>query len=376
MNNSTFLSRNFSSEIKSISKFDLESYCKDIPPKRIHAILNKDILDMYDFAALLSDTAFTFIEQIAQKASQITRANFGNVIFIFTPLYISNYCQNTCVYCSFARQHHISRKHLTVDEIEFEAKKIAATGIRHVLFLTGEAPSVVNMEYLKSAVTVLRKYFSSISMEIYPLKQHEYGELIACGVDGLTLYQETYNKTLYHRLHEGGPKNDFEFRLDAPDRACRESIRAVTVGALLGLDNWRQEALFTGLHAHHLSNSYPEVEISVSFPRIRPLAGDFQPLSPVSDKQFVQMLLAVRLFLPHAGITVSTRESEQFRNSLLPLGVTKMSAGVSTSVGTHSGETSTAQFEIADTRSLETLKSDLMKKGFQPVLHDWSRNLF
>jgi 2-iminoacetate synthase len=328
-----------------------------------------------DFLALLSDTATPYLEAMAQQACILTRKHFGNVIFMFTPMYISNYCENRCRYCSFAAQHTIERRQLGFEEIEEEAKKIAATGMRHILVLTGEARHKATIEYVLEALTIISRYFSSVGIEIYPLEEEEYGQCIARGVDSLTIYQELYDEQIYHQLHQGGPKDNYQFRLDAPERACRKAIHTVTVGSLLGLHDYRIESFFTLLHARYLQSRYPGTDIAISLPRLRPLVTDFYRSCALTDRQFVQLLCALRLCMPTAGITISTRESASFRNSLLPLGVTKMSAGVSTAVGGNSENPSTTQFEIADTRSLEQMKADLLSLGYQPVLHDWNSAL-
>lgn len=361
--------------VQSLNDLDVDKFCSEVTPQKIKAILSKDYLSEYDFLSLLSDAAEPFLEEIAQKAAVLTSKYFGKTIKIFTPLYISNYCQNKCSYCSFASQHHINRRHLSLDEVRAEAEKISHSGIRHILLLTGEAPSLVTLKYIKDSVELLREYFSSVAIEIYPMTSEAYAELIDAGVDGLTIYQETYNQTLYKKLHTGGPKADYRFRLETPERASAQGIRSVTIGALFGLHNWRSEAFFTASHASFLQKKFPSVEIGVSFPRLRPQAGEYVAQNVVSDRQYVRMLVAMRLFLPFAGITVSTRESESFRSAIIPLGVTKMSAGVSTAVGGHTGDASTSQFEIADVRTLEQVKADLQNLGYQPVMHDWSSKL-
>jgi 2-iminoacetate synthase len=362
----------FLSTIDQYAQFDFAGFSASVTPDRIAAILSRKQIDEQDYLSLLSPAAAMFLEPMAQKAADLTRRHFGNVVFIFTPLYISNYCDNVCAYCSFGRQHTIRRRHMEIDEIKNESERIAAMGIRHILVLTGESRHHAPPAYLEAAVTVLRERFSSIAVEVYPLTGKEYSGLIASGIDGLTIYQETYNRERYHTLHQGGPKNDYVFRLDAPERACRAGIRTVTVGALLGIADPLTDSFFAALHAAWLQKRFPGVEVSLSFPRMRPLVADFAQAAMVSDCQFVQMILAARLFLPAAGITVSTRESAIFRNNLLPLGVTRMSAGVSTAVGGRSSEGETPQFEIADTRSVNELQRDLEERGFQPIMHDWN----
>jgi 2-iminoacetate synthase len=290
-------------------------------------------------------------------------------------MYISNYCTNVCPYCSFAKHHDIIRSHLSIDAIRQEAKRISDNGIRHILVLTGESPLMVPVSYLEKAIVEIKKHFTSVTIEIYPLTENEYSRLLSAGADALTLYQETYAEHHYRLLHPTGPKADYQFRLDAPERACCAGMRSVTVGALYGLYHWRTDAFFAGLHAAYLQNKFPAVEVGISFPRLRPLAGTYTTHYPISDHHLVQMLASLRLLIPSAGITMSTRESAVFRMNVLPLGVTKMSAGVSTSVGGHSGNESTPQFEIADDRDVPTICKDLLTAGYQPVLHDWNYEL-
>jgi 2-iminoacetate synthase len=329
-----------------------------------------------DLLALLSPAAVPFLEEMAGRASRLTLQHFGRTIQLFTPLYLSNHCANHCVYCGFNATNDIPRSQLTLEQVEAEASAIAATGLRQLLILTGESRAKASPEYLESCLAVLRRHFPSISMEIYAMEQHEYERMIRAGIDGLTLFQETYDQTLYARLHPRGPKRDYRFRLDAPERACRAGMRVVNIGALLGLGDWRRDALLTGLHAAYLQRRYPEVDIAVSLPRMRPHAGAFQPASIVSDAELVQIMLALRLFLPRLGITISTRETARLRDNLLPLGVTRMSAGVSTAVGGHSRDDETeggsvGQFEISDDRSVDEMCAMLRARGFQPVFADW-----
>ncbi len=362
----------FYEELKLYREFDFQAYCSSVTEQKVRTVLDKRKLTPLDFLALLSDSASPFLEEVACRARDITRRNFGNVIFLFTPLYVSNLCENVCPYCSFSVENKISRKHLSLDEIRIEARRISETGIRHILVLTGEAPGLVDIHYLSGCVKILEEYFSSIAIEIYPLTEAGYRELIGCGVDALTIYQETYEEPVYKKLHSGGPKGDYRFRLDAPERACLSDIRSVTVGALLGLAYPQTEVFFSALHAFYLQTKYPAVEVALSFPRLRPFSQDFQADYNVDDKRFVQFLVASRIFLNTVGITISTRESAIFRDAVLPMGPTKMSAGVSTSVGCNDAEESVAQFEIADQRSVDQLKQDLLSFGFQPVMHDWN----
>ncbi len=348
---------------------DIKSYLSSVTREKIENVLLKPELDVMDFLALLSDAADDCLETIAQKASMLTRMHFGNSVFIFTPLYISDYCVNACPYCSFSVHQKIDRTHLTIEEIEEAAKRISNKGIRHILMLTGEAPKKAGLDYLPESIAVLRKYFSSISIEIYPQKENEYSELLKRGAESLTIYQEVYDEAAYAGYHKNGPKADYRFRLEAPDRGLLSGMRAITIGALFGLNDIVSEAFSMALHLHYLEENYPSVELSVSLPRIRPVVSGFVPPFMVSDRLFVRIMLAFRIFKPRVGITISTRESKEFRNAILPMGVTKMSAGVSTSVG---GKAEVGQFEIADVRSVDDVCSDLLKQGYQPVMHDWS----
>jgi len=257
-------------------------------------------------------------------------------------------------------------------QVENEARAISSTGLRHILILTGESRHQTPVSYIRECVKVLTGYFRSISIEIYPLETWEYEELVEAGVDSMTIYQEVYNEETYKKVHIRGPKKNHRFRLDAPERACKAGMRSVNIGALLGLYDWRKEAFYTGLHAAYLQNKYSEVEISVSAPRLRPHVGSFQPVCEVDDRTLVQIMLALRIFMPRLGITISTRESAEFRDNLIGLGVTKMSAGSSTEVGGHTLEEKTdSQFDISDCRSVEEIKNMIYSKGYQPVFKDW-----
>jgi len=361
-----------------IRRFDaaaLLGAAQNAQPRDVEAALDRERPTLRDFAVLLSDAAAGLLEPMAQKARLLTRSHFGSAVVLFTPLYISNYCDSVCAYCSFGRNHRIERMHLSPEQIAAEAQRISETGMRHILVLTGEARKIATIDYLREAMAVLRDRFCSIAIEVYPMTRDEYGVMVESGVDSLTIYQEVYDEQAYHRYHAGGPKDNYAFRIEAPERACDAGMHAVTIGSLLGLGSWRSEALATAAHLDYLRTKYPGVEMAVSLPRMRPLAGDFTPPYPVGDRQFVQMLLAFRLFAPEVGITLSTREQAEFRDAVLPLGVTKVSAGVSTAVGGRSGKASTTQFEIADTRSVEEMKDSLLRLGYQPVMHDWSHRL-
>jgi 2-iminoacetate synthase len=275
------------------------------------------------------------------------------------------------LYCSFNAANKLHRTKLTLDEVAAEAEIIAATGLKHILLLTGESRQHTPVSYIKDCVQVLRRRFTSVSIEIYPLSEEEYRELCEAGVDGLAIYQETYDRDVYKYLHPAGPKRDYSYRLDAPERGCRAGMRTVNIGALLGLSGWRREAFLTGLHADYLQRKYPHVEVSISPPRMRPHVGGFQPSEDVTDVNLAQYVTAFRLFMPRSGVTLSTREAPFFRDNMTRLGVTKMSGGTSTAVGGHSHGGETGQFEIADGRSVAEMSRMLYGQGYQPVFKDW-----
>jgi 2-iminoacetate synthase len=362
----------FHDELINVRDFDFDAFWPTVTTDRIQAAIRKDRCSPRDFLTLLSPVAVPFLEEMAQKAREITIRQFGRTMTLFTPMYLSNYCGNQCVYCGFNCTNTINRKKLTLAEVETEARAIAATGLKHILILTGEAPGIAGVDYVKDCCQILKQWFSSISIEIFVLETDDYKRLIDVGVDGLIIYQETYNEALYKTLHLKGPKKDFRFRLDGPERGCLAGMRSVGIGALLGLDDWRRDIFFTALHADYLLTAYPEVEISISLPRMRPHVGSYEPACIVNDVQMVQIMTALRLFLPRCGISISTRESEIFRNNIMGLGVTKMSAGSSTAVGGHTQEDdSVGQFDISDERNVEEMCLALQNRGFQPVFKDW-----
>ncbi|TCK98756.1 tyrosine lyase ThiH [Natranaerovirga hydrolytica] len=349
---------------------NVQDYFNQLTTEHINQIIHKDNISALEFLALLSPKAKDLLESMARKANQLTKQNFGKAIILYTPLYLGNYCVNQCAYCGFNVDNPIPRKRLTLEEVALEAKAIAKTDLRHILILTGESRKGTSVDYIEECVKVINKY-ATVSIEIYPLEQEEYERLIQAGVDGLTLYQEVYNEEIYDEIHIRGPKKDYLNRLNAPERACKAKMRTVNIGALLGLDQWEREAFFTGLHGKYLQDKYTDTEISISLPRMRPHEGSFTPKDNVEDKDFVQIMLALRLFLPRVGITISTREEPDFRENVLPLGVTKMSAGTTTAVGGRTQDEETVQFDTSDKRSVEEIKKMLLSKGYQPVFKDW-----
>lgn len=361
----------FYQEIEKYRDWNFADTYNQITDADISRIIAKDNLTVWDYLTLLSPMAENHLEAMAQKAHRLTVQHFGQTILLYTPLYLANYCVNQCVYCGFHAHNQIERKKLSLAEVKAEAKAIAATGLKHLLILTGESRYHSSVEYIRQCVEILKGYFTSISIEVYPLNTEEYNALIENGVDGMTIYQETYHQKVYAELHPAGPKRDYHYRLDAPERACQAGMRSVNIGALLGLDDWRREAFFTGIHADYLQRKYLNVEISISPPRMRPHVGGFPPKVIVSDKNLVQYVLAFRLFMPRGGITLSTRESAVLRNNMVKLGITKMSAGSCTAVGGHSTQASVSQFEISDERNVADIAAMLYSQNYQPVYKDW-----
>ncbi|MFZ5989199.1 MAG: 2-iminoacetate synthase ThiH [Bacillota bacterium] len=334
-------------------------------------ILTKEGITLEDFLVLISPVASGFLEEMARKAQDITLRHFGKTVIIYAPLYLANYCVNRCVYCGFNAFNRLDRRKLTLEEVFNEAQNISRSGIKHILLLTGESKKYSPVEYIKECAIEVSKFFSSISIEVYPLEEVEYRMLSENGVDGLTIYQEVYDEDVYEVMHPSGPKKNYLYRLDAPERGCRGGMRSVGIGTLLGLGEWRTEVFYTALHAQYLAKNYSDVEISVSLPRICPNTGNFAVPFPVNDMEFVQIMLAYRLFLQHVGITISTRERAELRDNLVGLGVTRMSAGSVTEVGGYSSSRGDGQFKISDERSVEDIKQMLYSKGFQPVFKDW-----
>ncbi|SHK19696.1 2-iminoacetate synthase ThiH [Paramaledivibacter caminithermalis] len=362
----------FYNEYLKLRNFDFTNFFRKTTKSDVLKVINKGSLDKYDFLTLLSHAAQSLLEEMAQKSHRLTVQNFGKTMLLYTPMYIANHCVNKCSYCGFNVTNNIIRKKLTLEEIEEEAKVISSTGLRHILILTGESNKETPVSYIVDAIKVIRKYFDAISIEIYPLTENEYKKVVDAGAESLTIYQEVYDEKIYDKVHIAGPKKNYKFRLDAPERGCKAKMRGINIGSLLGLNDWRKEAFFTGLHAEYLQNKYSDTEISVSLPRLRPHAGSFNDIYTVNDKDLVQIMLAIRLFLPRIGINISTRENQYLRDNLIPLGVTKMSAGVSTEVGGHSSKTkSDSQFEISDKRSVEEIRRVLLARGYQPVFKDW-----
>ena len=334
-----------------------------------------------DFQALLSPAALPYLEEIAQAAQVETRKHFGNSVYMFTPIYIANYCENYCIYCGFNCHNKINRARLNAEEIEKEMQAIAATGLQEILILTGESRSKSDVEYIGEACKIARKYFKVIGLEIYPVNSDEYAYLHECGADYVTVFQETYNSDKYETLHLAGHKRIYPYRVNAQERALMGGMRGVGFGALLGLDDFRKDAFATGYHAYLLQRKYPHAEIAFSCPRLRPIINN-DKINPkdVHETQLCQILCAYRIFLPYAGITVSSREVARFRDHIIRFAATKISAGVSTGIGDHEekytgkeneAESGDEQFEIADNRSLQEIYDAIKDQGLQPVLNEY-----
>jgi 2-iminoacetate synthase len=325
-----------------------------------------------ELVSLLSPAAEPALEELAQRAHQLTTQRFGRVIGLFAPLYLSNVCTNSCVYCGFNVHNPVPRLTLSADQAAAEAKYLHDMGFRHLLLVSGEAPQIVSLSYLQDVLERLRPLFASIAIELYPMATVAYEELIDGGVDGLVIYQETYHEVRYAEVHPAGRKRDYHWRLETPERGGKAGFRRLGIGALLGLSDWRVEAFFLGLHARYLLRHFWQSHITISFPRLRPAAGGYHPPAPVSDRHLVQMLTALRLFLPDVGFTLSTREPPLLRDHLLPLGITSMSAGSRTEPGgyTH-GAAAEAQFEVADQRSPQDVAALIRQQGYEPVWKDW-----
>ena len=354
---------------------EMNSYDADIyTAKDVKEALAAETCSVDNFKALLSPAALPFLEEIAQKAQKETRKHFGNSVAIFTPLYIANYCENYCVYCGFNCHNKIKRAQLNAEEIEKEMQAIAETGLEEVLILTGESPNKSSVEYIGEACKIAKKYFKLIGLEVYPMDSKDYAYLHECGADFVTVFQETYNSDKYKTLHLGGRKRIFPYRLNAQERAIMGGVRGVGFAALLGLDDFRKDALATGMHAYLLQKKYPHAEIAFSCPRLRPIINN-DKINPkdVHEPQLLQIICAYRIFMPFASITISTRECERFRDNIIQIAATKISAGVNVGIGGHSQEEEKGdeQFEISDGRSVDEIYQMIEDNGMQPVMTDY-----
>lgn len=363
--------------ISQMKAYDASKYTA----RDVRMALEHETCTVEDFKALLSPAAEPFLEQMAQRARMETSKHFGNTVYLFTPLYIANYCENYCVYCGFNCYNDIHRMKLTPEQIEHEMQVIASSGMEEILILTGESRVQSDVQYIGEACKLARKYFRMVGLEIYPVNTDEYRYLHECGADYVTVFQESYDIVAYEKLHLMGHKRVWPYRFDAQERALRGGMRGVGFSALLGLSDFRKDALASALHVYYLQRKYPQAEMSLSCPRLRPIINN-EKINPqdVHEKQLCQILCAYRIFMPFVGITVSSRESAAFRNGIVRICATKVSAGVSTGIGDHEskytgrdsgGDQGDEQFEINDGRSLKKMYDDITDEGLQPVLNDY-----
>lgn len=362
--------------MKEMAEYDPSKYTA----RDVQRALEQETCSVEDLKALLSPAAEPFLEQMARRANRVTSRHFGNSVNIFTPLYIANYCENYCVYCGFNCYNHIRRLKLDSEQIEHEMKVIADTGIEEILLLTGESPVKSDVKYIGEACKLAKKYFRNVGIEIYPVNVDDYRYLHECGVDYVTVFQETYDSDRYEQLHLAGNKRIWPYRFEAQERALMGGMRGVGMSALLGLSDFRKDAFATALHACLLQRKYPHADISISCPRLRPIVNN-DKINPkdVHETQLCQILCAYRIFLPFAQIVVSSRESRSFRDGITRIAATKVSAGVSTGIGDHeekyTGKKGEAegdeQFDIDDNRSLEEMYRDQEAAGLQPVMNDY-----
>jgi 2-iminoacetate synthase len=366
----------------------------------VRQTLGKSRMSLQDFARLISPTAGGELEELCRRSQRLTRQRFGKIIRLFAPLYLSNECINNCKYCGFSRDNPILRVTLSVDDVLREAAALREQGFRNILLVAGEHPKFVSGTYLADCVRALHDEVPGISLEVGPMETEQYRPIVKAGADGLVVYQETYDRQIYQEMHTAGPKRNFDWRLETPERAYAAGFRRLGIGALYGLADWRREAICLAAHAEYLMRHCWKAQLTVSLPRLRPCAGEFQPLTHLSERELVQLVCALRLMLPDAGLVLSTREPAQIRDGLIPLGITMISAGSHTEPGGYTGagndklhhtergriidlaegssewaNGATGQFEIADDRSPGEVAELLRRLGYEPVWKDWDAAL-
>lgn len=353
----------------------LEKEIYSVSAAEVAQVLQKDKIDLQDFKTLISPAAKPFIEQMAQRSNRLTKKRFGNTIQMYIPMYLSNECQNICTYCGFSMTNKIPRKTLSDAEILKEVAHIKNLGYDHILLVTGEANRTVGVSYIKHAIELIRDNFSNISMEVQPMDQEEYESLIEAGLYAVLVYQETYHEATYKVHHPKGKKSNFQYRLDTPDRLGKAGIYKIGIGALFGLEDWRVDSFYTALHLKYLQKTYWKTKYSISFPRLRPFEGDVAPKVEMTDADLVQLICAYRLLDEDVELSMSTRESETFRNNIINLGITSISAESKTNPGGYSVEPqSLEQFEISDERSTDEIKKMIQAQGYEVVFKDWSKS--
>lgn len=364
-------------------KFVLEQYDWDTIQSKIYQTTTKEVeqalakskRNLDDFLALISPAAQPYLEQMAQESHELTKKRFGKTIQMYAPLYLSNECQNICTYCGFSLDNKIKRKTLMDSEIKQEVEALKNLGFDHVLLVAGEANSTVNINYFLNAIEVIKNSFSTISVEVQPLSQEEYERLHEAGIYSVLVYQETYHQEVYKKYHTKGKKSNFDYRLDTPDRIGKAGIHKIGLGVLLGLEDWRTDSFFNALHLDYLQKTYWKTKYSVSFPRLRPAEGTVQPNFIMDDKDLTQLICAYRLWNEDLEISISTRENEKFRNNIIPIGTTSMSAGSKTNPGGYVvDQQSLEQFEISDERSVAEIAQIITESGYEPIWKDWDRS--
>ena len=368
-------SKSFSSRFEELSWDDIRFKMHSYTAADVQRVLSRPHKTAADFQVLISPAAEPFLEQMAHTSLQLTRKRFGNTVQLYIPLYLSNKCHNICTYCGFSLDNPIRRETLTQEQLDREIAAIKRMGFEHILLVTGEAPGTVGMKYFKDIIPYIKKHFSHLSIEVQPLDQDEYAELIDLGLDAVMIYQETYNRPAYGEYHKRGNKQNFDYRLDTADRLGKAGVRKIGLGALLGLEDWRADSSYVAHHLDYLQKTYWKTRYSISFPRIRPCEGDFQPTHPISDRQLVQLICAWRLVFPEVELSLSTRESEVFRDNVAKLGVTSMSAASSTKPGGYAEREegkapALEQFSIDDDRSPQLIAEMLKKQGLEAVWRD------
>lgn len=364
-------------------KTTFNTYNWDTLEKEIYAftaedvkqVLQKEKIDLEDFKALISPAAKPFLEDMAQRSHTITKKRFGNTIQMYAPMYLSNECQNICTYCGFSMTNKIARRTLKDDEILKEVAFLKNKGYDHILLVTGEANKTVGVSYIKHAINLIREHFSNISIEVQPLDQDEYEQLIEAGLYAVLVYQETYHEATYKTHHPKGKKSNFNYRLDTPDRLGKAGIHKIGLGALFGLEDWRVDSFYTALHLKYLQKTYWKTKYSISFPRLRPHQGEVQPKVEMTDSDLVQLICAYRLLDEDVELSMSTRESETFRNNIIKLGITSISAESKTNPGGYAvAPESLEQFEISDERDTQTIKNMIKNQGYEVVWKDWDKS--
>ncbi|SEP56315.1 2-iminoacetate synthase ThiH [Flavobacterium urocaniciphilum] len=367
--------KSFASVFEQYNWDDINSKIYNSTTQDVENTLSKSKKTLDDFLVLLSPAAQPFLEQMAQMSHHLTTKRFGKTIQMYVPMYLSNECQNICTYCGFSFDNTMKRKTLNLNDIAQETEVIKSKGFEHVLLVTGEANSTVNIHYFKKVLAQLNNQFSNISMEVQPLSEEEYRELHQCGVHSILVYQESYHKETYKEYHPKGKKSNFDYRLETPDRIGKAGIHKIGLGVLLGLEDWRTESFFTALHINYLQKSYWQSKFSVSFPRLRPAEGIIEPKFIMNDKDLVQLICAYRIWNEDLEISISTRENEKLRNHIIPLGVTSMSAESKTNPGGYAVDIeSLEQFETSDERSAEEISKIIKNAGYEPVWKDWDKS--